>query len=825
MKKVLGLDINLSSVGWAVVNEAEHDVETSSLVKIGVRATTINSDELYEFERGMQVTTLAQRRERRRSRRRRQRYKLRRTNLIETLKREGWITNQTPLAEDGSQPNFDTLRLRANAATEMIALDELARVLLMINKRRGYKSNGEDEKTDNEKQLRWFLGGMSERSKALDQLGLTIGQYLMAQADANPNACLRKQLFYRRDYLNEFETIWETQARYHKELTPELKEELRDRIIFYQRPLPLKKGKKNGLGSIVLEKVLSQTANVLNAIVAAYGKPDEIRVNVAVELKQSGKERQAQKKALSLSDKQNKQYEQLLKDVPFNLTEVSRDDIVRYRLYQELETNGYRTLYTDTLIQPEQLFSELFEVTHIIAPAKLFDNSFSNLLLEVRDAKRPNNEAYRERVERLFKGGIITKSKHDKLLMEEHDIPGCFIISREIRANQFVMRKVCEMLASIAPTVTPTATSVTKRLRKDWQLDGTKRDDHRHYAMNALAIAFTKPEYIDELNHLNTGGLHGDHPFDPPMEAFKDAAKKQLDSVLVSIKARNKVVTRNVNTTKKRDGTNSVVQLTPRGQLHHETLYGRKNGAYTIRKAVTPDLNIEKVIDPYIRNLLLQRLEACGGDTKIAFGNLDEQPIWLNEAKGIAVKRVKITGVTTAIPLHGEIDFVSSGNNHHIAFYRRLKADGRYKYDDNIVSFYMATQRAVKGLPVVDKLYKQDEGWEFMFTMKQNEMFVLPRYDAEGELIFNPQDHDEAWYMNPDNYAEISPHLFRVQIMSKVRYKQTLRHYIFRHHAEATVASEERGTAYETYHSTRFAPLVVKVRVDHLGRIVAVGEY
>ena len=42
--------------------------------------------------------------------------------------------------------------------------------------------------------------------------------------------------------MDEFEAIWEKQAQYHPELTPELKKDIRDIIIFYQRPLKSQKG-------------------------------------------------------------------------------------------------------------------------------------------------------------------------------------------------------------------------------------------------------------------------------------------------------------------------------------------------------------------------------------------------------------------------------------------------------------------------------------------------------------------------------------------------------------------------------------------------------
>jgi CRISPR-associated endonuclease Csn1 len=45
----------------------------------------------------------------------------------------------------------------------------------------------------------------------------------MEQLEQNPHARLKNQVFYRQDYLDEFNTLWETQALFHKELTPELK--------------------------------------------------------------------------------------------------------------------------------------------------------------------------------------------------------------------------------------------------------------------------------------------------------------------------------------------------------------------------------------------------------------------------------------------------------------------------------------------------------------------------------------------------------------------------------------------------------------------------
>ena len=1427
MKKILGLDLGTNSIGWAVVNEAEKPEEKSSIVKLGVRVNPLTVDELSNFEKGKSITTNADRTLKRSMRRNLQRYKLRRENLIEVLKESDFIDDETILSENGNKTTFETYRLRAKAATEEISLMELARVLLMINKKRGYKSSRKAKSTEEgqlidgmeiakrlyeenltpgqlslqllenrkkylpdyyrsdlqsefdkvwnaqrlyypnllsaqmredllgkNKTVTWaicakhfglvgvkrntkgfeqkvenyqwrckalsekldleqlavvfqeingqisnasgYLGNISDRSKALYFHKQTVGQYLMTQLDNNPNCSLKNQVFYRQDYLNEFETIWETQAKYHKELTSELKREIRDIIIFYQRPLKSQKGlisfcefesrqievvvdgkkktktiglrvipkssplfqefkiwqilnniqvsgkvipneEKNGFldgkrfllqeekealfaelnykeklskaeavkllfgnqkgidlnykelegnqtqaalfkayqnivemsghsidlsklsmtkvvesisdvfaglgfntdilkfdsgldgkaleqqpmyklwhllysfegdkselgnqklieklsenygfdkeyatvlagvvfpddyGSLsskairkilphmkdgleysvaceyagyrhskhsltkeeieskvlkdkldplprnslrnpVVEKILNQMVNVVNAIVEEYGKPDEIRIELARELKKSAKEREEMTKSINETTRLHEGYVKILQGEPFNLEHVSRNDVVRYKLYEELKLNGYKTLYSNTYIPREKLFTKEFDIEHIIPQAKLFDDSFSNKTLEVRQVNLDKGNAtaydfvaerygeqgvleYKNRLESLYNNKVISKTKRDKLLMKEADIPNGFI-NRDLRDSQYIAKKAREILEEIVRFVVPTTGSITDRLREDWQLvdvmqelnwdkynqlglteviegrdgqrirrikDWTKRNDHRHHAMDALTIAFTKRSYIQYLNNLNARvqkgvddyidldmvelsklnpeerasavyGIekkelhrdsHGRLRFNSPMplDEFRAEAKKQLEGVLVSIKAKNKVVTQNVNVSKTKTGKRKKVQLTPRGQLHLETVFGSsrryvtreekvnalfgaekikivaskryrdallarlmqfegdakkaftgKNSLdknpiwldethtvmvpekvkivsfetiYTIRKEITPDLRLDKVVDTRVRQILQARLDEFRGDAKKAFSNLEENPIWLNKEKGIAIKRVTITGISNAESLHDKrdkdgnlimdergntqpVDFVNTGNNHHVAIYRKPKLDKNgqqmtdedgellYELDENIVSFYEATTRARMGVPIIEKEYRSEEGWQFLFTMKQNEYFVFPKYDNQGNIIFNPLDYDEAWYKNPENYAVISPNLFRVQ-------KMTNKDYFFRHHLETTVLDQTtlKGITWKRC-GLNGIDNIVKVRVNHIGQIVSVGEY
>ena len=782
---------------------------------------------------------------------------------------------------------------------------------------------------------------------------------------------------------------------------------------------------KNSLRNPVVEKILNQMVNVINTIIDTYGKPDEIRVELARELKKNAKEREELTKSIGDNTKAHGEYKKILSQAPFNLSHISRTDIVRYKLWLELKATGFHTLYSNTYISPAKLFTGEFDIEHIIPQARLFDDSFSNKTLELRDVnlKKGNKTAYDfvkeeygeeglqnylNRVERLYNlksridddgdtknAGIISKSKYNKLKMTEADIPDGFI-ERDLRNTQYIAKKALAMLNEISRRVVATSGSITDELRKDWGLvdimkelnwdkyaalgltevvenkriddqcrevtnriyrikDWTKRNDHRHHAMDALTVAFTKDVFVQYFNNKNASFKADSNEyaiktkyFDrgkalPPMplNEFRAEAKKHLENTLISIKAKNKVVTTNINTTKKNSGTNKKMQQTPRGQLHLETVYGSKKQyvvkeekigttfdeakiltvanpkyqeallkrlkendndpkkafggknalaknpvycadtksvkiilpekvktvtfetIYTIRKDISPDLNLDKIVDRGVKTVLENRLKEYGNDAKKAFSNLDENPIWLNKEKGISIKRVTITGIANGEPLHEAkdrdgkpildregkkipVDFVNTGNNHHVAIYRKpvldktgqVKRDEngeiKYELEENVVSFYEAVARINMSLPIVDKEYRKSEDYEFLFTMKQNEYFVFPRTEKRkkvneetGELTeeevvtFDPKDCSEDWFKNPDNYAVISPNLFRVQ---KISHKN----YVFRHHLETSIVNTStslKGIIWTDFRSSKGLDNIIKVRVNHIGQIVGVGEY
>ena len=726
---------------------------------------------------------------------------------------------------------------------------------------------------------------------------------------------------------------------------------------------------KNTLRNPVVEKILNQMVNVINAVGDRYGKPDEIHIELARELKSSQEERAKATESIASNNKENDRIKKVLED-EFHLTYVSRNDILRYKLYEELKNNAYKTLYSDQHIPQEKLFSREIDIEHIIPKAVLFNDSLSNKTLEYRDinlekdketaydyVKNKYGEAgledYRRRVQKLYDSKGISKTKRDNLLRDSANIPEGFV-ERDLRDTQYIARKAKEMLLEYVRTVVSTSGAITDRLREEWGLvnvmkelnipkydavglvesittsdgkvirkikDWTKRNDHRHHAMDSITIAFTKPAHIQYLNNLNaksdvSSSIYGIMQKETylsgtkrlialplPLDRMRQAVREQLGSILVSIKAKNKVMTENVNRIKVKGGEKVTKCLTPRGLLHKEQVYGQRKqyktfdvavnakmdkeviatvaseeirlalasrlaqyggdskkafsgtnsleknpiwldenhsrkvpakvkcvrfeNVYSIKKAVDPSLSVDKVMDGKVRKLLKARLDEFGGDPKKAFVNLDENPIWFNKEKGIILKSVTIAENFDLDPVRTKrdnlgrelrdaqgnpipSDFVNFRNNHHSAIFQ--DQDGNIQ--EHIVSFYEAVQRKSAGLPVVDREYNSDKGWKFLFTMKSNEMFVFPN-EKTG---FDPKKVD---LMDPANYSEISANLFRVQGISR-------KYYDFRHHLETTSDETDlrlKDITWKRIRSLKVFSGVVKVRINHIGEIVAVGEY
>ena len=219
LKQILGLDLGTTSIGFAHIIEDKEDSSKSEIVQIGVRVNPLTTDEQTNFEKGKPVSVNADRTLKRGARRTLDRYQDRRSNLIQALTTAKFINEKSILAEDGKDTTHSTYALRAKSVSNKIEKEELARVFLAINKKRGYKSSRK-AKNSEEGQA---VDGMAI-AKRLYEENLTPGQ-LTYQLLKEGKKTMPD--FYRSDLQAEFDKVWNVQKEFYPEiLTEAFKKEL-----------------------------------------------------------------------------------------------------------------------------------------------------------------------------------------------------------------------------------------------------------------------------------------------------------------------------------------------------------------------------------------------------------------------------------------------------------------------------------------------------------------------------------------------------------------------------------------------------------------------
>ena len=424
---------------------------------------------------------------------------------------------------------------------------------------------------------------------------------------------------------------------------------------------------KNSLRQPVVEKILNQMINVVNAIIDNYGKPSEIVVEMARELKQSKDERDASDKLNFFNKKVNDKVAAALRELGIPATKRYID---KYKFISPTRDKSWEAsqivnqcIYCgETFSLTEALTGDAFDVDHIVPKALLFDDSQTNRVLVHRkcNSNKTNQTAYDYlskkgetvlndylvRVDDWFKRGIISYSKMNRLKVSfeqyqerkglkketEADIRLWeSFIDRNLRETQYITRKSKEILGKICSKVRVTEGNVTAKLRKLWGWEDvllqlqlpkfkdlgqteikewnsehgkrkhikeqianwSKRDDHRHHAIDALVIACTQQGFIQRINTLNASDVRNEMnkevqeaklAYGEKMTILEKYLKlkvpfstadvsKAVDEILISFKPGKKVAS--ISKYKATGSNKDTGVLTPRGALHEAGLYGK----------------------------------------------------------------------------------------------------------------------------------------------------------------------------------------------------------------------------------------------------------
>jgi CRISPR-associated endonuclease Csn1 len=529
-----------------------------------------------------------------------------------------------------------------------------------------------------------------------------------------------------------------------KELWPEKFEE--------KAPLPFLPPVKDALPEIrnpAVMRSLTEFRKAVNAVVRRWGPPASIHIELARDLKRNRRDRiQLSKKNADLR-KQRDQAKAALK--PYCGDNPSRRDVEKYLLWQECR---HQCPYSGDPISLNALFGQnpLFDVEHIIPHERSLDDSFQNKTLckaslnKSKGKKTPweafgHTDMWPAMVERVR--GFQNTAKLRRFTMQETDTEKLLqeFTTRQLNDTRYASKlaaRYAGLLFGIDRAdnrrVITCAGQVTAILRRLWDMNrildekpDKSRDDHRHHAVDALAVALCSPAQVKALSDAASRALAEGHTrfgsLDDPWPGFREQAKTSILAAPVSHRPKRKL----------------------RGALHEETLYTAprgENGKFTVRYRKAVDTltanEIENISDKTIQKIVEQAWQGVGKDAKKLKDNWPK--LRTKDGRQIPIKRVRCTKVQEVQTI-AEDDprrrrYVIPGGNHHMEVIAVLDArTGKAKkWEHYTVSRLEAMERYKAGVKIVQRGH--GPGKVLCFTLSEGDLVAARRSADEGEKIW-----------------------------------------------------------------------------------------
>lgn len=496
----------------------------------------------------------------------------------------------------------------------------------------------------------------------------------------------------------------------------------------------------------IVKKALYETRRVVNAILKKYGKPHVIRIELARDMKLNQIQRQRLLKQQNVNRRLNEEAEAQIREL--GNQHPSKIDKLKYKLWKE--SKGLCP-YTGQEIGMNMLFSPEVEIEHIIPYRRCLDDSFMNKTLCMSsENKRKNNrtpyetysgqiEKYQTILQRIRSMEGMPFSKRRKFEQKEVELDD--FVSRQLNDTRYICSEVKKYLLPIGSKISITKGQVTASLRHVWSLnkiisiDGSNqknREDHRHHAIDAIVIALTSEKLLHQIANAasHTGKSISERGFELafPWPRLFDDTKAKIDSMIVSHAVRRRLA----------------------GSLHDETAYSLpdpKSGKFKYRKSIESfkDVRqINKIVDPVVRQLILQRVEEYGGNIKSALSNPD-RPI-MHKDGFTPIMSARIDAELTPAALRELRDkrsgkpykYVKYGNNHHVEIIEDLKTK---KWDMQFITMFEASRRAKAEEDIVNRVPGNEK--RFVMSLCNNDL-VLLRESPESQKVLRVQQIDSS---------------------------------------------------------------------------------
>lgn len=342
-----------------------------------------------------------------------------------------------------------------------------------------------------------------------------------------------------------------------------------------------------GVSNPTVHIALNQIRRVINELIATYGRPASIAIELGREVSAGADER----RDIEKHQKENQEKNERLNDKLLDLREdVNPDNRLKLRLWEELDLediNGRLCPFSGERIGIHDLFEDgRIQIEHLIPWSISLDDSRANKVVCTRRAnadkgKRTPHQAFgnspsgynwEEIWARAQRMPYAKRWRFGPDALERWQRDHDDFLARHLNDTRYIGRLAREYLTNICEEgkIDVITGRHTARLRRQWGMNGLlvghndpasseeappkkSRDDHRHHAVDAIVVGMTTRSILQKLSESE------EREVPPPWASLRGDAGEVVNGILTSYRVRRKSPGQDGSTT---------------GQLHNDSAYG-----------------------------------------------------------------------------------------------------------------------------------------------------------------------------------------------------------------------------------------------------------
>ena len=502
----------------------------------------------------------------------------------------------------------------------------------------------------------------------------------------------------------------------------------------------------------VVNRSISQTRKVVNALIRKYGKFDKIIIETARDLGKSAEERNKIKAGQNeFKEQKDKARERCIEH---GINPDSKNNLLKYRLWEQ---QGGKCVYSwkedNGVIKPVEIDIERLaepnyaDIDHILPYSRSFDDSLNNKVLCLSDENRQKgnktpyeylgNKVDWYKYSQYIRSLNLNSAKTNRILRQEYHGNTDTFISRNLNDTRYMTVFIKDYIKSNLDCKVETRNgSLTAFLRNQWGII-KNRDTDKHHAIDAVVLACSTQGMVKYLSTVSAKREKMEREgnakprFSKPWATFDEDLTKIKDNIFVS---------------------RALVTKIP-GSIHKATLKSPKHLAegFTTLKTDIQSLSLSKLETMYdkerniaVYNVLKERLEQFGGDGKKAFAEPVYMPLSKEKEKAgqkpHEIKSIKLVDNSVSGVLLPQ-GFADNDSMARVDVFSKKNSKGKDEF--YLVPIYVADfakgilpNKVIKANQLESEWIIIDDTFKFKFSLFSNTLISINKTGKKEDEIF-----------------------------------------------------------------------------------------